>query len=118
MDSSETWQRNTTYLGESSSIKKVCYNMIIKGRTMQILTIKVKDAFMAEFIKLIDTVKDNVVIQKDKNLELDPYFYERQNKLNQIVDNMNKDSSKLTKFEDFEIEMDKLEKDLDEEYAS
>ncbi len=41
---------------------------------MQTLTIKVKDDFMAEFIKIIDTLKDNVILKKDKNLELDPYF--------------------------------------------
>jgi len=37
---------------------------------MQTLTIQVKDDFMTEFMKFIDTVKDNVVVQKDKNLEL------------------------------------------------
>ncbi len=42
---------------------------------MQTLTIEVKDDFMTEFMKFIDTVV------KDKNLELDPYFYERQKKL-------------------------------------
>ncbi len=40
---------------------------------MQTLTIK--DGFMREFMKLIDTVKDNVVVHK--NLELDQYFYEK-----------------------------------------
>ncbi len=51
---------------------------------MQILTIEVKDDFMTEFMKFIDTVKDNVVVQKDKNLELDPHFYERKKNFNKF----------------------------------
>ncbi len=51
---------------------------------MQTLTVKVKDDFMIEFMKIIDAVKDNVIVQKDKNLEYDSYFYERQDKLQKI----------------------------------
>ncbi len=32
---------------------------------MQTLTIDIKDDFMTEFMKIIDTVKDNVVVRKD-----------------------------------------------------
>jgi hypothetical protein len=39
---------------------------------MQTLTINVKDDFMNEVIKFIETAKDNITIQKDKNLEYDP----------------------------------------------
>ena len=52
---------------------------------MQTLTIQVKDDFMSEVIKFIETAKDNIVVQKDKNLELDPYFYERQKDLQKIL---------------------------------
>ncbi len=51
--------------------------------TMQTLTIEVKDDFMAEFMKIIDNAKDNIIIKKDgvplwcKNLEHDPCFYEK-----------------------------------------
>ena len=54
---------------------------------MQTLTIDIKDDFMTEFMKIIDTVKDNVVVRTDENLELDPYFYERQKDLKQIIEN-------------------------------
>jgi len=53
---------------------------------MKTLTLEVKDDFLAEFMKIIDTVKDNVVVKQDKNLELDPYFYERQKSLEQIIE--------------------------------
>jgi hypothetical protein len=59
---------------------------------MKTLTIEVKDDFMTEFMRIIDTVKDNVIVKKDgvplgcKNLELDPHFYERQKDLQQIIE--------------------------------
>ena len=53
---------------------------------MKTLTLEVKDDFLAEFMKIIDTVKDNVVVKQDKNLELDPHFYERQKSLEQIIE--------------------------------
>ena len=60
---------------------------------MQTLTIEVKDDFMTEFMKIIDTMKDNVIIKQDENLKLDPYFYERQEKLQQILES---DSEKIS----------------------
>ena len=77
---------------------------------MQTLTIQVKDDFMTEFMKMIDTVKDNVVVQKDKNLEYDPYFYERQKKLQQIRDDI--ESGRMPTH-DFETSMDELIKELE-----
>jgi len=85
---------------------------------MQTLTIEVKDDFMAEFMKIIDNAKDNIIIKKDENLEIDPYFYERQKKLQQIRDDIKSGKSKTTSFEDFELEMDKFEKELEVKYAS
>jgi len=77
---------------------------------MQTLTIQVKDDFMTEFMKFIDTVKDNVVIQKDKNLEYDPYFYERQKDLQKTIDEI--ESGKMPTY-DFESSMDELIQELE-----
>ncbi len=91
---------------------------------MQTLTIEVKDDFMTEFMKIIDNAKDNIIVKKDgvplgcKNLEFDPYFYERQKKLQKIRDDIKSGKSKTTSFEDFELEMDKFEKELEVKYAS
>jgi len=82
---------------------------------MQILTIKVKDDLVSEVMNALEQFKDSIQVTKNKNLELDPYFYERQKKLKKIMD---KDPSKLTNFEDFEMRMDKLEKELEEKYAN
>ncbi len=77
---------------------------------MQTLTIKVKDDFMTEFMNMIDTVKENVVVEKDKNLEIDPYFYERRKKLQQIRDDIK--SGKMPTH-NFESSMDELIKELE-----
>ncbi len=84
--------------------------------TMQTLTIEVKDDFMTEFMKFIDTVKDNVVVQKDgvplgcKNLGFDPYFYERKESLQKIRDDI---KSGEMPTHDFETSMDELIKELE-----
>jgi len=74
------------------------------------LTIEVKDEFMTEFMKMIDAVKDNVVVKKDKNLELDPYFYERQKDLQKTMDDI--ESGKMPTY-DFETSMDELIQELE-----
>ncbi|NKQ40226.1 MAG: hypothetical protein HF962_01480 [Sulfurovum sp.] len=77
---------------------------------MQTLTIEVKDDFMTEFMKMIDTVKDNVIVKKDKNLELDQYFYERQKDLQKTMDDI--ESGEMLTY-DFETSMDELIKELE-----
>jgi len=85
---------------------------------MQTLTIQVKDDLVAEVMNALEKFKDNVKIIKDKNLELDPYFYERREKLHKIMNKIDNEQSKLTDFGEFEIKMDKLEKELEEKYAN
>jgi len=83
---------------------------------MQTLTIQVKDDFMTDFMKFIDTVKDNVVVQKDgvplgcKNLELDSYFDERKKDLQKTIDEI--ESGKMPTY-DFESSMDELIQELE-----
>ena len=77
---------------------------------MKTLTIEVKDDFMIEFMKMIDTVKDNVIVKKDKNLELDPYFYERQKDLQKTMDDIER--GKMPTY-DFETSMDELIQELE-----
>jgi len=59
---------------------------------MQTLTVDIQDSFVEDFLSMIEQYKDKVQIKKDKNLEQDPYFYERQKELHQIkngIDNGN-----------------------------
>ena len=77
---------------------------------MQTLTIKVKDDLVSEVMSVLEQFKDNIQVTKNKNLELDPYFYERQKKLQQIRDDIK--SGKMQTY-DFESSMDELIKELE-----
>ena len=57
-------------------------------------------------------------ITNDKNLELNPYFYERQKELHQIRDDIKSGKSELISFEDFENSADAFEKELEMKYAN
>ncbi len=61
---------------------------------------------------------ENISISKDKNLEYDPYFYERQKELHQIREGVKNGSSKLISFEDFENETEQFEEELELKYAN
>jgi len=76
---------------------------------MQTITIQVKESLVSEVISTLEKFKDNVQIIKDKNLELDPFFYERKDKLHNIMNNIEQKSSTLSNIEDFEMKMDKVE---------
>ena len=85
---------------------------------MQTITIQVKESLVSEVISTLEKFKDNVRIIKDKNLELDPFFYERKNNLHKIMNNIKQEPSALSNIEDFEIKMDKVEQELEHKYAN
>ncbi len=51
---------------------------------MRTMAIQVQDDYVDDFINYVNNHSDSITITKDKNLEYDPYFYERQNELHQI----------------------------------
>jgi len=51
---------------------------------MQSVMLNIEESFMQDFLRIIAPYEDRVRIQKDSNLEYDPYFYERQKELHQI----------------------------------
>ena len=50
---------------------------------VQTLTLQVQDSFVPNLINILNEFKNEITIQKDKNLEYDPYFYVRQKQLQQ-----------------------------------
>lgn len=84
---------------------------------MTTLTLNVQDSFVQDFLTIIDQYKDKVELQKDKNLENDPYFYERQKELHQIRNDIKNGQSELILFEDFAQRTSQLEKELELKYA-
>ena len=53
---------------------------------MYTLTVEVQDSVFQEFLSFISKRKESIEIKQDKNLELDPYFYERQKQLHQDLE--------------------------------
>ena len=55
---------------------------------MQTLAVQVEDNYIQDFMSYVNNHSNNITISKDKNLELDPYFYERQKELHQTRDDI------------------------------
>jgi len=73
---------------------------------MQTLSVQVHDDYMQQFMNFVKNSHSNIIISKDKNLELDPYFYERQKELHQIKNDIDNGKIKM-------IENDDLWSDID-----
>jgi len=55
---------------------------------MQTLSVQIQDDYMQQFMNFVKNSHSNIIIAKDKNLELDSYFYERKKELQQIRDDI------------------------------
>ena len=79
---------------------------------MQTLTVNVQDNFVQDFLTIIDHYKDKVQLKKDKNLEYDPYFYERKKQLQQDIDDIDSGKVKMINNEDFWDDIDNFTQSL------
>ena len=55
---------------------------------MQTMAVQIQDNYVQNFMSYVSKHSENITIEKDKNLELDPYFYKRQKELHQIRDDV------------------------------
>jgi hypothetical protein len=67
---------------------------------MQTLTVNIQDNFVQDFLTIIEHYKDKVQLQKDKNLEQDPYFYERQKQLEQDLQEVESGTAEMISHND------------------
>ena len=83
---------------------------------MQTITLQVEDNKVDTVMELLHKLKDDLVesytlsLSNDKNLELDPYFYERKARLAQLREDI---KSKKMPLYDFDSSMDELIKELE-----
>ena len=84
---------------------------------MQTLTLNIQDGFVQDFLTIINHYKDKVQLQKDKNLEYDPYFYERQRELQQDIDDIDSGKVEMLSQEQYDEEMNSFFTDLKTKYA-
>ena len=85
---------------------------------MQTITLQVQDSFIPNLLNFLNQFQDKVIIKKDKNLELDPFFYERQKQLQQDLKDIESGKSILISFEEFENNINNFEKELETKYAN
>jgi hypothetical protein len=67
---------------------------------MQTLSVQVQDDYMQQFMNFVKNSHSNVTISKDKNLELDPYFYERQKQLHQDLEEVESSKAEMISHDD------------------
>ena len=79
---------------------------------MQTLTVNIQDNFVQDFLTIIDHYKDKVQLKKDKNLEYDPYFYERKKQLQQDINDIDNGKVKMISNEDFWDDIDNFTQSL------
>jgi len=69
------------------------------------LQISVEDNFLQEFLEIIDKYNGKIKIEKDKNLLLDPFFYERQKQLQQEIEDIDSEKVKMLSKEEYDKEI-------------
>ncbi len=62
---------------------------------MKTISIQVQDSFMQKFLNFVNSHSNDIVITKDANLELDPYFYERQKQLQRDLEEIESGNAKM-----------------------
>ena len=84
---------------------------------MQTLTVNVQDNFMQDFLTIIEHYSDKIQLQKDKNLEYDPYFYERKKQLQQDINDIDNGKVEMLSQEQYDNEMNSFFSELKSKYA-
>ena len=79
---------------------------------MQTIAVQIKDDYVQKFMSYVNSHSDNITISKDKNLELDPYFYDRKKQLQQDIEDIDNGKAEMLSSEQFNKEMDTFFKDL------
>jgi len=73
---------------------------------MHTLTVQVQDNVFKEFLNFINKRKESIQITRDKNLEYDPYFYERQKELHKIRNDVKSGKVQMISHEEIWNDMD------------
>ncbi len=72
---------------------------------MQNIAIQVKDDYFSNFMSCVNNHSEKITIIKDKNLEFDPYFYDRQKELHQIRADIKSGKMEMLSEEQYEEEI-------------
>jgi len=67
---------------------------------MQTIAVQIQDSYVQNFMNYVNNHSENITITKDKNLELDPYFYERQKQLQQDLEEIENGTAEMVSHND------------------
>jgi len=67
---------------------------------MQTIAIQIQDDYVNDFMNYVNNHSDSITIKKDTNLELDPYFYERQKQLQQDLEEVESGKAEMISHND------------------
>jgi len=81
---------------------------------MQNIAIQVQDEYVSDFMNYVNNHSDNITIKKDKNLEFDPYFYERQKELHNIRADVKSGKMEMLSAEQYEKEIKQFFSELEQ----
>ncbi len=79
---------------------------------MQTMLVQIQDNYVQKFMNYVNNHSENITISKDRNLELDPYFYERKKKLHKIRDDVHNGKMRLLTQEESDGEIELFFKEL------
>lgn len=80
---------------------------------MQTLSVQIQDSYMQKFMEFVEDSHSNITVSKDKNLELDSYFYERKKELHQIRADIKSQKMQMLSEEQYEKEIEEFFSKLD-----
>jgi hypothetical protein len=80
---------------------------------MQTLSVQIQDSYMQQFMNFVKESHSNITVAKDKNLEIDPYFYERRKQLHQIRDDVKSGKMRLLTEEESDKEIELFFQELE-----
>ncbi len=71
---------------------------------MQTIQLQVKDGYTQNVLRMLESVRDTMIekieVQKDRNLELDPYFYERREELHRLREDIRNGKMEMYDFDE------------------
>jgi len=73
---------------------------------MQTMAIQIQDDYVNDFMNYVNNHSDSITIKKDKNLELDPYFYERKKELHKVRDDIKNGTMEMLSQEQYDKEIE------------
>ena len=80
---------------------------------MRTMAIQIQDDYVNDFMSYVNNHNESITIAKDKNLEYDPYFYERKKKLHQIRDDVQNGKMRLLTQEESDTEIELFFQELE-----